>query len=146
MAMKWAVGEIEPRMDGVPGFVIDVRDQLYDTQDAAREHLQFLLDLGREASTEAQAAKLLRVMTRSSQALLVVCPPIRGWVVFPVQGGLAPAQAGVFYLDDHHQDLLRRFQSRQNSTAGAGCAVIALATVGGLIAGIAALAQIPWPA
>lgn len=24
MVMKWAVGEIAPRVDGVPGFVIDV--------------------------------------------------------------------------------------------------------------------------
>lgn len=146
MVTKWAVGSIEPRVDGVPGFVIDVEDHLYDTQDAAREYMQEVLDLGHEASTEAQAAKLLRAMTRSGQALLVVCPPIRAWIVFPVRDGLSPAQAGVFYLDDNRQDLVRRFGSRNNSTAGTGCAVIALAAVGGLVAGVAALAQIPWGA
>lgn len=146
MVMKWAVGEIAPRWDGVPGFVIDVDGHLYDTQDEARAFLQQALDFGLEASTEAQAAKLLRVMARSSQALLVVCPPVQAWVVFPVRDGLSATQAGVFYLDDHREDLLRRFNSRTNSTAGAGCAVVALAAVGGLVAGVAALSQLPWGA
>ncbi|PRY62492.1 hypothetical protein [Glycomyces artemisiae] len=146
MVMKWAVGEIAPRVDGVPGFVIDVEDHLYDTQAAAREYLQQALDFGHEASTEAQAAKLLRTMTASSQALLVVCPPIRGWVVFPVRDGFSPTQEGLFYLDDHRDDLVRRFTARTNTATGGGCAVVALAAVGGLVAGVAALAQIPWSA
>jgi hypothetical protein len=148
MAMKWAVGSISPRVDGVPGFGIEVEDHLYDTQDAAREYLQGALDRGHEVSTEAQAAKLLRAMTRSSQALLVVCPPIQAWIVFPVRDGLSPGQAGVFFLDDHGEDLVRRFSRRDNSSnnTGAGCAVIALAAVGGALAGVAALAQINWGA
>jgi hypothetical protein len=146
MAVKWAVGQIEPRLDGLPGFVIDVENHLYDTQDAARKYLQGALDRGHEASTEAQAAKLLRPMARSNQALLVVCPPIRAWIVFPVRDGLSPEQAGVFYLDDRGDDLRRRFSSRSNSTTGAGCAVVALAAVGGLLAGAVALSQITWGA
>jgi hypothetical protein len=147
MVTRWAWGSIEPGVGG-HAIAIDPYPELFDTKDSARASMQRALDSFEEHSTEAQAAKLLRTAAWSGQELLIVCPLIIAWVIYPVRDGHSSSQAGVFYLHDHRDELTRRmFERRDNSVSGgAGCAVIALATMGALIAGAFGIAQIPWGA
>lgn len=155
MPVKWTWGEIAAGEEGPGSLKIYSEQTPFETKEAARADLQRFLDGYPEHSTKALAAALLPMAGWRGQELLVACPPKLAWAVFPVPQGQSVDQAGVFFLQDHMNELDDRLlNTRTNSTtgpgavagagSGSGCAVLALVALGAFGAVAASLAQAIW--
>lgn len=129
MAERWGWTTIE--LGGsVPG--IWHSGQVFDTKEEARASLQSSLDTRADGTTEAQAAALLRGAGWRGRELLVTCPPVHAFAVFPVSPGHSIEQAARFFVEDRQGELWQRLkETRSNwATSDSGCAVVAIALLG----------------